>query len=92
MTGESQDPAKLSQALMREISSLKGELLATQVAIRGLLLAQPDPDAAIAAVTEQLERFAAFGLNSEVPDSVLDGFQKARSRLFPSARDLGEAG
>ena len=74
------------EPLSDELAKLQGQLLATQVALRGLIASSPDPDHAIAAVRASLEQYAAAGLSSTVPDALLDGFDLT-ARLL-----LGRAG
>ena len=69
------------------MDELKGQLLATQLAIRSLIMTQADPQATAAAVHANLERWLAHGHGTAVNDALLDGFEKAISRLLPSARD-----
>lgn len=76
------------QELARRVLKLEGQLLATQIALRGLIAAHPDPDQAIASVLATIERFAAAGLASEAPDLVLDGLDNIRGRVLPDDTDL----
>ena len=76
------------QMLGKKFMEMQSELLATQIAIRSLLLTHPDRDHAIETATAELLRWEATGLNSDVPDEALAGFDRARGRVFPSEQDL----
>lgn len=67
---------------------LKSQLVAAQLAIRTLLLTHPDRDAAIATMSTELERWAGHGLNTLLPDSSLEAFERAIGMLLPCAADL----
>lgn len=64
------------------LAELLGQLLATQVAIRGMIAASP---ALHLAAEQELERFAAAGLFSASSDATLAGFEKARATMRPNA-------
>ncbi len=81
------DPLKLIAALQMTLERQEGELLATQLAVRAMLLSHPEPDAAEQALTRKLEEFAATILASDSSDAFLHGFEVARRRVFPSAMD-----
>lgn len=73
----------------KQIDSLKGELLATQIAIRALILA--NPEVLLEAVAEEFERWAAVGLSHAIPDELLAGMERAKTRILPSAADLARS-
>lgn len=74
--------------LSEHLARIEGELLATQVAIRGLILSHGEPHHALDCVTLQLERFVARALQGTTSDATIDGIARARKRLLPSAGDL----
>lgn len=78
-------------AFANMLFTIRGELIATQAAVRGLLLSHPNPQAATATVVTQLEEHLSTMLHSGLPDKMVDGFQRARKTIFPTARNLGEA-
>lgn len=72
------------EPLFEELAKLQGQLLALQVALRGLIAASSDPDQVVAAVRASLEAYAAAGLSSTVPDALLDGFDLTTRVLLGS--------
>lgn len=62
-----------------------GELLATQAAIRAILIRNPE---LISDVVHQIEKLTAAALPREVYDSTIDGFDRAKKRILPRTRDL----
>ncbi len=76
------------EKINEQFQALKGELLATQIAIRALILANPDPGISMAGVVEELERWTAGALPRPVSEAFLSGMDRARNRLLPSSSDL----
>lgn len=74
--------------IIDKLRRLDGNVLATQAAIRALILRQADPDAATRAVTAQLERLVSVGLGKAISEETLEGIAEARSAIFPGPRDL----
>lgn len=74
--------------LQKQIIETRGQLIAMGAAMRALILAHPDRDSALSTVTSELLRWEAFGLNSEAPDLVLKGFEKAKGVILPTDGDL----
>ncbi|MBD8724676.1 hypothetical protein IFT43_15030 [Oxalobacteraceae sp. CFBP 13708] len=74
--------------LTENLIEANGHLLALGVAVRTLLLTHPNRDEAITSVTAELMRWEAFGLNSDAPDALLKGFDRARHTIFPTSGDL----
>ncbi|WP_310630790.1 hypothetical protein [Paraburkholderia sp.] len=71
----------------QELLKLEGHLLATQAAIRGLILASPDAKIAARAVLDEINKLAAAALPSTLPDALVTGIDDAKQRLLPSKRD-----
>lgn len=87
------EPAKKptpEQWKFETLRRLEGDLLATQAAIRGLILAQPDPRTVTAAVVRKMETLIAAALPTEIDDPFLEGIDRAKIMLLPSRRDLDE--
>jgi hypothetical protein len=78
------------QALAHLVTTIQGELLGTQAAVRALILAHPDPLAAQRAAIEQIERLLAAALPSKLDDAFVAGIDKSKQRLLPSKKDLDE--
>ena len=74
--------------LRNQLIESKGQFIALGAAIRALLLAHPDRDAALDTVTAELMRWEASGLHSEVPDRLLKGFDRAKGTILPTDGDL----
>lgn len=76
------------ETLNDAVNAVRAELAATQVAMRALLLMQPDPDEARRLMTEHLERWIAHALASATADDVtIEAFARAKARLLPAAFD-----
>lgn len=65
---------------------LEGHMLATQAAIRALIMIQPHPNAAALAVQREIERVVSSALPRNLPDSFVEGLQDAKKTLLPPAR------
>jgi hypothetical protein len=78
--------------LAESLARTQGELLATQAAVRALILKHDDVDAAIQAVALQIERVIAAGLPKAIDEPFLEGLQRAKGRVLPSRRDIDELG
>lgn len=71
------------------LDALTGQLLATQAAVRALILLSPNPTAANTAMLEQIERVLAAALpKAGISEALLGGVIDAKKRLQPSASDL----
>lgn len=82
------DQGKAIAALAEKLVQLEGQLLATQVAVRGLINAHPDPEAAEQAVQLQIERFVASGLATpDIGDRFLRAMEAAKRRVLPDDQD-----
>jgi hypothetical protein len=68
-----------------------GELLATQMAIRALILAHSNPKGCADDVRAMFEKCFARGLNTTLTDATLDGMRNAIATLLPFSRDVAEA-
>jgi len=75
-------------AVSQQLTQSNGQLIALGAAIRALLLSHPNREYALDVVSAELMRWEAFGLNSQVPDSMLKGFERAKATLLPTAADL----
>jgi len=75
-------------ALAQKLTESNGQVIALGAAIRALLLTHPNRDRALDVVSAELTRWEAFGLNSNVPDGVLTGFERAKHVLLPTDEDL----
>lgn len=71
------------EMLVAKLEQLQGELLATQMAIRGLLLAHPDRSIAITVALDQIDRLNAIANAKPISDSTLDGIARARKMIEP---------
>jgi hypothetical protein len=71
-----------------QFKALQGQLLATQIAIRTMILTDPDRVTIANAISDELDRWANAGLYSTASEATLQGFAQARGRIFPSADDL----
>lgn len=75
------------------LTFLEGELLATQAAVRALILLSPNPQSAANAVAAQMEKLVSIALASaHTSDPQIQGMQTARKAVLPSARDIAGAG
>lgn len=70
-----------------ELDQLRGQLLATQAAIRALVLSHPDPAAAAVAVSRELNRLEAVALGKMTSEATIAGIAHAKTVLLPSASD-----
>lgn len=73
---------------MDDLSAIKGQLLATQAAIRALILNSADVNQASLAVQREIERVFSSALSKALPDAYVEGLQAAKERILPSAGDL----
>lgn len=64
----------------------RGQLLATQIAIRALILHLGDE--ADGVVQEELNRWYSSALQTGLSDKFVEGFEIAKTRLLPSDGDL----
>lgn len=78
---------KQIQYLLEKIRNIEGQLAASQIAVRALLLTHPDRIAATETMTRELDRWATAYTYSQAADVTIDGFAAARKKLFPSAAD-----
>ena len=69
------------------LARTQGELLGTQAALRGVILASPDPSRAAQEVHEQIEALIATGLPRAVDEPLLDGVARAKGRILPTRLD-----
>lgn len=76
------------QFALQKVYALEGQLAATQIAVRTLLLTHPDREAAIQATSQELDRWATAYLYSQATEATVEGFANARKKLFPSGADL----
>ncbi len=74
--------------LLGRLQRTEGELWATQLAARALILQQDDVAAAIDAVNYQIEGAIAAGLPKDIDETFLDGLERGKKRILPSKRDL----
>lgn len=75
--------------LEKRLAYVTGQALGAQIAVRALVLMQPDPDTAMRAVLDQFERFLASGLASEsASDAMLLGVSAAKRTVLPSRADI----
>ena len=74
--------------LRASLDGLQGQLLATQAALRAVLMAHPHPVQAIEAAHAEVEKMAALALGRALSDATVSGIEQARKVIFPSARDL----
>jgi len=84
--------AKQIAYLVHRLQRAEGELLATQLAARALILEHDDVPAAIDAVNRQIEGAIAAGLPKEIDEAFLDGLERGKRRILPSKRDLASRG
>lgn len=77
----------MDEKIWAEIDKLAGNIIATQAAIRGLILAQPDPLATAAAVKRELERLISTALPAAVPEAYLEGLREGKSSVIPTPED-----
>ncbi|OXS92652.1 MULTISPECIES: hypothetical protein [Pandoraea] len=73
---------------LQKLLHLEGQLLATQAAVRALILASNDKYAAMKIVALELDKLTAAALPSTVPEEFVSGIEAARPLLFPSKSDL----
>jgi len=66
---------------------LHGQLLATQAALRAVILASPDPIETTAHVSTQLEKLISAALPSESTDALLLGVEQAKKAILPTKQD-----
>jgi hypothetical protein len=78
------------QFLASKLARTEGELWATQLALRALILSHGDVTAAMGAVALQIERAIASGLPAGIDDQFLEGLEYGRQKVLPSQRDLDE--
>lgn len=72
-----------------QIEYLSGQVLATQAALRAIILLTPEPALAAKHVAEHLERWLSVGLaNANTTEPMLQGIERARDAILPSAADL----
>jgi hypothetical protein len=64
-------------------------LWATQLAVRALIVQQPDVLAAARAVHTRIEAAIAAGLPKEIDEAFLEGLERGKLRILPSKRDVG---
>ena len=81
---------KDQEAHMR-IDQMEGRLIAAQIAIRALIACHPNPEKAIATVSEHLNRIAAIGLGGAWPDLTIDALATAESNLIPNDEEVQRA-
>jgi hypothetical protein len=78
-----------SDAIKAELADLRGQLLATQAAVRALILCAPDPLATAARVQAQVELLMAISLASPAGnDAHIASMQAAQDWLLPGPADL----
>lgn len=79
-----------SQVLMLREMQIRqsGELLGATAGIRVLLMAHPDLNAAREELLHQLELLQSVGLGESIADAVLDGVERARRQMLPTAHDV----
>lgn len=70
-----------------DLIELDAQLLSTQAAIRALINLHPDPNAAALAVQQGIEAVISAALPKTLPDAYIEGLQKAKERMLPSASD-----
>jgi hypothetical protein len=71
---------------------LQGQITALQAAVRGLIYAHPDPQAAAQIVEQLLEETQASGLASaSATEATLLGLDRSPARLLPTAEQLDRA-
>lgn len=73
---------------MDDLSGIEGQLLATQAAIRALILNSADVNQTSLAVQRGIERVFSIALSKSIPDTYVEGLQAAKERILPSAGDL----
>lgn len=76
------------QAMEELLHKRDGQLLATQIAVRALLLQQPNREDAVTAIAAELTKWQAHALHASIPDAVVDGFQSGMKRVLPSDDDM----
>ena len=81
-----------SQMMQAQREYLQGQVTALQAAVRGLICAQADPEAAMRMVSRQLEETQANGLASRsASEASLLGLDSSPDRLLPTKRQRQRA-
>lgn len=81
-----------SQMMQAQLEYLQGQVTALQAAVRGLICAQADPEAAMRVVGLQLEETQANGLASRsASEASLLGLDSSPDRLLPTKRQRQRA-
>lgn len=75
---------ELRETLLKDHIELRGQMYAVQVALRAIIKNHPDREIFSRNISVELENWVSSWLNTEVPDAILDGFQKAREVILPA--------
>lgn len=82
----------MDQQLRSQLEFLQGQVVGLQAALRGLILAHPDPARAAGVVAHLLEEAQAKGLASpSATEHMLLGLETSPSRLVPTDGQIGRA-
>lgn len=82
----------MDQQLRAQLEFLQGQVVGLQAALRGLILAHPDPGHAAGVVGRLLEEAQARGLASpSATEHMLLGLESSPSRLVPTEGQIERA-
>jgi hypothetical protein len=81
----------MDKATELRIEALEGKVLAAHAAIRALIACHPNPEHAIAEVSDHLDRFAGLALAGPHPDAMADALSKAWHSVLPTDEEIDAA-